>query len=186
MSGNVQVTSIEVVQEFAPTLAVLQEELKAVLSAVQIEMQRAIGWIEQDRPRYWQTQLKRAFDKVAETRTSLTTCQMRTVAGRHPSCIEEKVAHAAAKRRLEFCQEQIELVKRWGVKLHHEADELRGRMAGCQRLAESDLTKSMALLANVVESLERYAGIYAGPLSDAALTTGETPPAELTPEEGQG
>ena len=180
MSGNVQVTSIEAVQEFAPSLAFMQEELKGVLSAVQIEMQRAIGWIEQDRPRYWQTQLKRAFDKVAETRTSLTTCQMRTVAGRHPSCIEEKVAHAAAKRRLEFCQEQIELVKRWGVKLHHEADELRGRMAGVQRLAESDLTKSMALLANIVESLERYAGVFAGPLNEGEAPA---PPSEATSAE---
>ena len=168
MSGKVQVTSIEALQEFAPALAMMQEELKGVLSAIQIEMQRAIGWIESDRPRYWQSQLKRAFDKVAETRTALTTCQMRTVAGRHPSCIEEKVAHAAAKRRLEFCQEQIELVKRWGVKLHHEADELRGRTAGIQRLAESDLTKSMALLANVVESLERYAGIFSGPMNEGA------------------
>ena len=94
---------------------------------------------------------------------------MRTVAGRHPSCIEEKEALTAARRRLEFCQHQIELVKRWGVKLRHEADELRGRMAGVQRLAESDLTKSMALLANLVESLERYAGIYAGPLSEGEV-----------------
>ncbi len=120
-------------------------------------------------------QLKRAFDKVAETRTALTTCQMRTVAGRRPSCIEEKQAHDAAKRRLEFCQEQIERVKRWGVKLRHDADELRGRLAGCQRLAESDITKSMALLANIVESLERYAGIFQVP------STGELPEA---PEPG--
>ncbi len=180
MSGNVKVTSIEVVKEFAPALACMQEELKRVLSAIQIEMQRALGWIEQDRPRYWQTQLKRAFDQVAETRTSLTSCQMRTVAGRHPSCIEEKVAHAAAKRRLEFCQDQIEVVKRWSVKLQHETDELRGRMAGVQRLAETDLTKSMALLANVVESLERYAGIYSGPLSE-----GEVAPPETGAEESE-
>ena len=180
MSGNVQVTSIEAVKEFAPALAFMQEELKGVLSSVQIEMQRSIGWIEQDRPRYWQTQLKRAFDKVAETRTALTSCQMRTIAGRHPSCIEEKVAHTAAKRRLEFCQDQIELVKKWGVKLHHEADELRGRMAGVQRLAESDLTKSMALLANLVESLERYAGLFAGPLNEGA---GPAPNAETSPPE---
>ena len=169
MSGNVQVTSIEAVKEFAPSLAFMQEELKGVLSSVQIEMQRALGWIEQDRPRYWQTQLKRAFDKVAETRTALTSCQMRTVAGRHPSCIEEKVAHTAAKRHLEFCQDQIELVKKWGVKLHHEADELRGRLAGVQRLAESDLTKSLALLANIIESLERYAGVFAGPLNEGEI-----------------
>jgi hypothetical protein len=184
MSGNVQVTSIEAVKDFAPTLATMQEELKGVLSSLQIEMQRAIGWIEQDRPRYWQTQLKRAFDKVAETRTALTTCQMRTIAGRHPSCIEEKVALANAKRRLEFCQEQIALVKRWAVKIHHEADELRGRMAGVQRLAESDLTKSLTLLANIVESLERYAGIYQGPISETespTIPSGEIstePPAE--------
>lgn len=166
MSGNVQVTSIEAVKDFAPALANMQEELKAVISSLQIEMQRAISWVEQDRPRYWQTQVKRAFDKVAETRTALTTCQMRTVAGRHPSCIEEKVAHANAKRRLEFCQDQINVVKKWAVKIHHEADELRGRMAGVQRLAESDITKSLALLANIVESLERYAGIYQGPISE--------------------
>lgn len=176
MSGNAKVTSIEAVKEFAPALAVLQEELKGVLSSVQIEMQRAIEWIEQDRPRYWQVQLKRAFDKVAESRTALTTCQMRTVAGRRPSCIEEKQALDAAKRRLEFCQEQIERVKRWGVKIRHEADELRGRLAGCQRLAESDITKSMALLANIVESLERYAGIFQAPSS------GELPEA---PEPGE-
>ena len=182
MSGNVKVTSIEAVKEFAPALALMQEELKGVLSAIQIEMQRALGWVEQDRPRYWQTQLKRAFDKVAETRTSLTTCQMRTVAGRHPSCIEEKVAHAAAKRRLEFCQDQIEVVKRWGVKLQHESDEMRGRLAGCQRLAESDLTKSMALLANVIETLERYAGIYAGPLSEGEVPAPENPTEEPQPQ----
>lgn len=176
MSGKVQVTSIEAVKDFAPTLAFMQEELKGVLSSLQIEMQRAIGWIEHDRPRYWQTQLKRAFDKVAETRTALTTCQMRTVAGRHPSCIEEKVAHANAKRRLEFCHDQIEVVKKWTVKIHHEADELRGRMAGVQRLAESDITKSLALMANIVESLERYAGIYQGPISET-----ETP--SVSPKE---
>lgn len=166
MSGPANVSSIKAVKEFAPALVLLQEELKSVLSAVQIEMQRAISWIEQDRPRYWQSQLKRAFDQVTQTRTALTTCQMRTVAGRHPSCIEEKQAHGAAKRRLEFCQEQIELVKRWGVKIHHEADEIRGRLAGVQRLAESDLAKSMALLSKIVESLEQYAGMYSEPLAD--------------------
>ena len=39
-------------------------------------------------------------------------------------------------------------------------------MAGVQRLAESDITKSLTLLANIVESLERYAGIYQGPISE--------------------
>ncbi|RLS51985.1 MAG: hypothetical protein DWH91_17685 [Planctomycetota bacterium] len=163
MSGPANVISIDAIRDFVPAVALLQEELKAVISALQIEMQRALSWIEQDRPRYWQVQLKRAFDRVAETRTALTTCQMRTVAGRRPSCIEEKEAFSAAKRRLEYCQEQIEVVKRWGVKLRHEADEFRGRIAGCQRLAESDLTKALALLARIIESLEKYSDTFEAP-----------------------
>ena len=69
-----------------------------------------------------------------------------------------------------------------GVARQSEVDELRGRMAGVQRLAESDLTKSMALLANIVESLERYAGVFAGPLNEgevaasAAKATSTEPP----------
>jgi hypothetical protein len=82
---------------------------------------------------------------------------MRTVAGRRPSCIEEKVALDKAKRRLQFCQEQIDRVKKWGVKLRHEIDEFRGRLAGLQKCLDSEVPEMADMLARSLAALTAYA-----------------------------
>lgn len=153
------VRDIDAIREFRAALVRFSEELAGTLDALRIELQRIAAWIEQDRPFYWTGQVRRAFDKVAETRTALTTCQMRTVAGRHPSCIEEKVACEKAKHRLQHCQQQVERVKRWEHKLAHDSDEFRGRLAGLQRLLEGDIPRMLALLEKISTILESYADV---------------------------
>ena len=82
-----------------------------------------------------------------------------TVAGRHPSCIEEKQAHEKAKRRLQFCQDQLQKVKKWAAKIRHEADEFRGRMASLGRCLDGDFPKTVATLESMARTLESYAEI---------------------------
>lgn len=122
---------------------------------------------------------------------------MRTVAGHRPSCIEEKQAHAAARRRLEHCREQIQRVKKWTIRLHHEANEFRGRLASLQRALEYDVPKLLALLQQTADILEQYAEIAPPTTDDAALPSpagarskaatppepGPPPPADVPPEE---
>lgn len=126
-----------------------------------MEIQRALAWIEQDRPAYWTGEVRRAFDNVAATRVALNTCQLRTVAGRHPSCIEEKQAYERAKRRLQHCQDQVEQVKRWTVTIHHEADEFRGRLSSLRQVLDSGIPKTAALLERTLTALEAYAEMTA-------------------------
>ncbi|MCA9081829.1 MAG: hypothetical protein KDA58_14805, partial [Planctomycetaceae bacterium] len=122
-----------------------------------MEMQKVDAWIQQERPQYWTREVRRGFDKIAETRVALNRCEMRTVAGQRSACIEEKQAFAAAKRRLELCQEQIKNVRRWAMKLGHEENEFRGRLSGLRRCVESDLPKAIALLEQTATVLEAYA-----------------------------
>jgi hypothetical protein len=82
---------------------------------------------------------------------------MRTVAGRRSSCIEEKVAYEKAKRRLAHCQEQIDRVRRWSIKIHHEVDEFRGRLAALRRLLDCEIPQALAFLENSAQALEAYA-----------------------------
>jgi hypothetical protein len=169
MPANVR--NIDVVREFRAAVQVFLEEASGALQVIQMELQRAFDWIEHDRPHYWEGQLRRGFDLVAQTRAALSTCQMRTVAGHRPSCIEEKQAVAAAKRRLEHCQEQIARSKKWGVKIHHEANEFRGRMAALNRALEQDVPKLLALLERTATVLESYAEVSASSnQSDPAST----------------
>ncbi len=169
------VRSIAAIREFRAAVQVFLDEAQGSLDLMRMELQRAFEWIEHDRPHYWEGQMRRAFDLVAQTRTALETCLMRTVAGHRPSCIEEKQAHAAARRRLEQCREQIDRLKKWTVRLHHEANEFRGRMASLQRALEHDVPQLLALLQQTAEILEQYAEI-APPTGDDHATATSTPP----------
>jgi len=163
MAANVR--NIEAIREFRASLIVFMDDAVAAVDSMAREAQRALAWIEQDRPHYWEAQTRRAFDQVGATRTAYETCRMRTVAGRRSSCIEEKQAFEKAKRRLEFCHGQKERVQRWAVKTLRESDEFRTRLSRMRRLLESDVPKAIALLQETAEILESYAHI-APPESD--------------------
>jgi hypothetical protein len=154
--SSVKVTSIESLDALRVALKKFDDEGISAVRAIMLTLQKAIDWVEIDRPAYWKTQTKLAFDRVAATRTALSTCQMRTVAGRRPSCIEEKIALEKAKRRLQFCQEQIERVKKWAVKVRHEADEFRGRIAALQKCLDSDVPQMAELLSRSITALTAY------------------------------
>ncbi|MCA8996991.1 MAG: hypothetical protein KDA80_08395 [Planctomycetaceae bacterium] len=157
MSANVR--DIDAIRHFRASLLKFAEELERALQSMFLEVQRGREWIEHDRPHYWTVQTRRAFDLVAATRSALNTCQMRTVAGRRPSCIEEKQAYERAKRRLQHCQEQGERIKNWTVKVHHDSDEFHARLARLGRLLESDIPQALALLERTIATLESYAEI---------------------------
>ncbi|WP_437224444.1 hypothetical protein SH661x_003633 [Planctomicrobium sp. SH661] len=157
MSANVR--DIDVIREFRAKLLHFAEELEASLLSMQLDLQRAAEWVEQDRPHYWTNQVRHAFDQVAATRTAYNTCRLRTVAGHRSACIEEKVAHEKAQRRLQHCQEQVERVRQWSIKIRHDADEFRGRMASIRRLLESDIPQALAHLDRSATILEGYAEI---------------------------
>jgi hypothetical protein len=175
VSASANVRSIPAVREFRAAVQVFLEEANGSLEMIQMELQRAFDWIEHEQPSYWQAQIRRAFDLVAQTRVQLNTCEMRTVAGRKPSCIEEKQAYAAAKRRLQHCQEQVERVKKWNIRIHHDSNEFRGRIASLRRALDRDVPKLLALLERTVRILEEYAEI-APPEESTASEKREKPP----------
>lgn len=172
MSGPANIRAIPEVRRFRAAVQRFREDANSGLEAIGMELQRVGQWIDHDRPLYWQQQLRKAFDLVAATRISLQSCLMRGVGDRKPSCIEEKQAHEAAKRRLQHCHDQVERVKRWGVKIQHELDELRGRLSGLRRVIDADAPALCDLLLKIAEVLESYA--------DIAAPDGESGPAGTT------
>jgi hypothetical protein len=156
-----KVLSIPALRELRVAIIRFQQEAQGGLESAQMDLHKLIAWIEQDRPAYWQAQTRRAFDQVAATRAALASCQMRTVGGHRPACIEEKQAHAKAKRRLEECHEKLKRVQQWAVKLQREVDEFRARIAAARRLVENGLPVALATLDRQIEALESYAEVAA-------------------------
>ena len=165
------VKSIDVIPEFRAALIVFQNRVLDSLSTMQEEVFRALDYVENDRPRHWQQQVRDAVDASAEARVAYEQAKMRKeIAGNRASLIEEKAAIRDAKEHLQKCQEKVEIVRQTGITLHHEADEFMGRMSQLQRLIETDIPKMCGLLTRMLDALEKYAEIEAGKVDSSGTT----------------
>ena len=158
MSDSAHVTSVEAVAHFLAALRRFQDEAVAAADTLEQQTGRALMHFDQELPAAWQRQVRRGFDDIGEARARYETCRTRTVAGHRSACHEEKQDYEQAKRRLREAQEQVELVRQWGVRLHKEIDEYRGRSGRLKHFVEGDLHKTAALLERTLDSLEKYTG----------------------------
>lgn len=171
MSTHANVRSLDAVQNFRPALARFEEDAGSALAALRMEVHRTIDWFEHDCPAYWQQQIRKSFDLVAECRTQLARKQMMKVAGRTPDCTDEKLALQRAKRRLEMAQEKLEIVRKWAIKVRRASDEFMSQLSELDRTVTSDMPRMIAHLDRIVTALEEYVGM-GGPLEGGELPAG--------------
>src|SRR5688572_26148839 len=153
-SANVR--SLDALRDVRLALIAFQERAESALGELRTKIDRTLAWLEQDRPLYWRDQERNAYDRVATARVAYDTCHLRKVGGRHAECIEEKLALQRAKVRLEYCQKQQEVVRRWNVEAARQADDFRGRTGPLRRLLEEDVPNVLAMLSRMIDAVEAY------------------------------
>lgn len=168
VGGQANVQSLDALRDLRLSLITFGERVENALGELRSKIDRTIAWLQQDRPMYWREQERRAYDHVASARIAYETCRLRTVGGRHAECIEEKVAFQRAKQRLEFCQNKMEVVRRWTIEAGRQVDEYRGRSGPLQRLLEDELPNTLAKLSRMIEAIEVYASIQSLDSSEAS------------------
>lgn len=157
MTTPAHVTSIEALHAFRGSLIRFADEATSAVDSLRQEVLRTMEWIEHDRPGYWKQQLKKGFDGVAQARTQLEIAQMRGFEGQGSSCIEEKKRLSTAKQRLQFAEDQIQVVRQWAIKLQRESDDFRSRTGHLEGILKRELPMAIAKLQRMAESLDRYA-----------------------------
>ena len=172
--GNANVQSLDALRDMRLSLIAFAERAASALGELRSKIDRTMAWLQQDRPMYWREQERRAYDGVASTRIAYETCRMRTVGGRHSECIEEKIAFAKAKVRLEFCKHKIEVVQQWTIKAAGQVDEYRGRSGLLQRRVDEEIPNVVAMLSRMIDALEAYAEIRSADSETTPVSLGST------------
>ena len=167
--GNANVQSLDALRDVRLALILFQERATSALGGLRTKIDRTRAWLEQDRPLYWRDQERNAYDRVASARVAFDMCRLRTVGGRHPECIEEKVALQRAKARLGYCQQKVDIVRRVNVEVGRQADDYRGRSGPLQRLLDEDIPNVMAMLSRMIDAIEAYAAVGVLPDDSAAV-----------------
>ena len=175
---SARVTSIDAIVAFRAAVIGFLDRGPAALGSLRQETHRTMMWLEQEQPRYWQEELRKGYDRVATARTALEACRMRTVAGHRSACIEEQVALRKAKERVEYCQSQADVTRRWAIRAREEADEFLGKIAPLDRSFQQEVPNMIAVLEQMILALEAYQDVTAALESEA--------PSEMTPGTNEG
>ena len=179
MSGSARIQTIDAVALLAAALRQFGEESGTALIDLDMEVNRAMEWIQHERRDYWENQVRLAWEKIDEARAELERCMRNAVAGQRPSCYEEKKALDRAKRRQRVAEEKVEMVRRWS----HTADResLHYRVAGGQLAGwlQAELPQAIAVLERMQTALEAY---VSGPAPAGGSSGGESPASEPSAE----
>ncbi|MBI1345780.1 hypothetical protein GC163_05780 [bacterium] len=165
---DARVQDSSVITEVRAALVQFAERADAALGSLRQEARRTLRWLQDEQPQYWQSELRRAYDRVSSCRISYETCRMRTVAGHRSACIEEKVAVQKAQRRLEYVQQQIDVTRRAGLRSADQTNEFLGKVGPLERWLEYEILQMMAVLDQMVLALEAYNSV--SPATDSAET----------------
>ncbi len=171
MGPSAKVTSIDAIQAFAAALERFQEEVSNALEELGLQVRRAKEWVQDDRKRYWDRQVRRGWEKVTEAKVQLEGAKtFRRIADYRPSCIDEKKAHEAAKRRLRLAEEKVEAVRHWSRAVEHAVSEYRGETGPLAAWLEVDAPQAVATLRRLTDALDTYVAISSLPESTAAAS----------------
>lgn len=157
MGRAAKVTSIDAVEAMTAAVQRFGEDSAAALSDLELELRRALEWLQHDRKMYWAQEVRNGWDRVAQARQELERRRvLHKVADHEPGCREEKRALAEAKRRLHVAEEKVEAVRRWTHAVEKEVNEYRGSVNQLASWLQADFPRAVASLHRMSGALDSY------------------------------
>jgi hypothetical protein len=156
MSAQAEVHSIEAIKDLRTALALYAEDALAALEAVEAEIRRTVQWLTQDRPYYWQEQIKRRREQVASARAEVFRRKLQKTPDHHPSLSEPMEILRRAEASLQDAEKRLTLVRKWQPLLHQAVLEYHGSVRRIKDLTAADVPRAIAVLTRILDALEAY------------------------------
>lgn len=156
MAESAQVTSLDALSDFRSALLAFGESGTAALTAVALETQRFVDWLEQDQLRFWQAEITRREEKMNEAKSALNRKRLAATFGDPPRDSEELHMLKIAVRKLEEAQEKIKIIQKWRNIVDRAVTEYQGQSQLMANYLEGDLPRAIATLEKTIAKLEEY------------------------------
>jgi hypothetical protein len=159
MSPGADVQAIEALQDWHNALCVFRTEATESLGSIALEIQRAFDWID-DQSRGWKREVRDAEDEVLRAKSELAQRSTPDYSGRVPDTSVQEENLARAKARLRFAEEQIEVCRKWSIRLPKMvSEEYEGTARKFSNFLEIDLVSAIAQLNTRIDRLHAYTAV---------------------------
>lgn len=160
MSHRAQITSIEAISSFRAGLITYLETARPVLEEITAEVVRVRAWLEQDRLRHWDRELRRRERLLGEAEDALRTARMSSLRE-----VTQTEADAVRKARTAFeeARERLQQVKRWCRDFDSRIAPVAHQLDSLQSLFATGMPRAVASLTRTLEVLADYAEVAPSP-----------------------
>jgi hypothetical protein len=182
MAERAQVTSVDAIEAFRASLIVYLSKARPTLEEAASEVMRTRVWLENEQRNYWEKELRLRKRELERTQAELFSARLSKL--QQATGVQEMAFHRA-QRAIREAEAKIAVLKKWTRELENQSEPLVKLVDQLHGFVTTDMVKAVAYLAQVVQTLEAYAGI-AVPGAAAAPTSAalEESPGEAEPKAG--
>ena len=171
MAERAKITSVEAVQQFRTDLLVFLGKARPALEEASSEVLRTRVWLEVEQRNLWDAQLRRRRRKLEEAEAALFSAKMSIA---QVASSAQQMAVARARREVAEAEEKLRTIKRWERDYENRTQPLLKQVEKLSSFLTTDVPNASALLAAIVDTLQKYASI-APPAADIAVPVEKEP-----------
>jgi hypothetical protein len=172
MSSQATVHSIDALKELRTALALYGDDTLGALGAVEAEVRRTLRWLHEERPYYWQEQIKRRREQVSLAKADLFRRQLQKRPDYTPPMSEQKENLRKAEASLQDAEKRLAMVRKWQPLFKQAVLEYHASIQRLKDLSAGDVPRAVNLLTRLVDALEAY--VRVAPPSGLGLEPGQS------------
>ncbi len=167
MPGQAQITSVEAIAAFRAELVVYLAQMKPVLDEVTNEVQHTRSWLQDDRRRFWQQELRVRGRRLEEAKQELFNASISQMGDAKSF---QQMAVQRAQRGLREVEDRRVVIKKWERELDDRSAPLVKQMEQLHGFLGVEMAKAVAYLDQALKALDAYQSVA----PPRAEKTGET------------
>src|SRR5260221_1470926 len=156
MPENANVTSTEAIESFRASLIAYLAKMRPILEDGADEVSRTRQWLQSDRRIHWENQVRRRVKIHEQAQQAVFSARLSNL---RETTTAEQTAVLRAKRSLNEAEENLRVVNRWSLDFDNRVDPLVKQLESLRTLLANTLPKAAISLAQLVKTLDAYAGV---------------------------
>jgi hypothetical protein len=185
MAERAQVTSVEAIASFRADLILYLNKARPALEEISSDVLRTRLWIQNDRRSYWENQFKLRGRALERAQSELFGARLSKI---QTASAAQQMAVIKARNAVREAETKLRILRKWDRELEHRSEPLVKQLDQLHGFLATDMVKAVAYLAQVVRTLDAYAGVAlpGGETSSAAPVEDASTPAPSAAEPPAG
>jgi len=173
MPDRAKVTSLEAIENFRAKLIIYREKAGRVVDEASDEVTRMRLWLDNDRPAYWENQMRRLQRELEQRQQELFSAQM---SGLREASYLQQLAVQKAKQAIRNAEEKARVAKHWARQFDHQVAPAGRQVEKFRHTIGHEMGQAVAWLNEVIKTIAAYAELSPNtPATPPTPTETETP-----------